>query len=208
MGEIFIPEKLFGKIEITKLQDNFLALLGKHFEISEVSIFQTPLCTGQYFKVNRLNQDILSVLNGEVGTRYFIDYDHIEGAYEVAGSSILKPSDMSENIVKISKEFEEITAQLSGDGLMTFSKKQEIKNKIENTFFTLSGILFLLYHLKNKSHQNSQELGEYDGVEEFEGQAKLLNETSKTKRVELDAQIQKFESMSEVFFKTIEKIFL
>jgi hypothetical protein len=80
----------------------------------------------------------------------------------------LKPDDINNNIIKISEEFEKIMQELSGNKLLTQSKKVEIQNKINTTFFTIAGILFLLYSMRDKSLLNYEELSSYNGMVEYE----------------------------------------
>jgi hypothetical protein len=62
--------------------------------------------------------------------------------------------------------------------------------------------------MRDKSLLNYEELSSYNGMVEYEWQAGLIWEAAKTKHIELTAQISKFENKSEVFFTTIQKIFL
>ena len=101
---------------------------------------------------------------------------------------------MDEEIQSIQKNFAYITQELSSTKLLTLSKKQIIRSKIDETFFTLSGILFLLYSLKEKTLENTQLLENIDQKNiEMSAQAELLQETNKTKILEIQSQIDKFE---------------
>ena len=101
---------------------------------------------------------------------------------------------MDEEIQSIQKNFAYITQELSSTKLLTLSKKQTIRSKIDETFFTLSGILFLLYSLKEKTLENTQLLENIDEKNiEMSAQAELLKETNKTKILEIQSQIDKFE---------------
>lgn len=101
---------------------------------------------------------------------------------------------MDEEIQSIQKNFAYITQELSSTKLLTLSKKQTIRSKIDETFFTLSGILFLLYSLKQKTLENTQLLENIDEKNiEMSAQAELLQETNKTKILEIQSQIDKFE---------------
>lgn len=208
MWEIFIPENIFDKISINKLSDNLLIQLQKHFDIREMSDFTSKYCYWKYIKVNNINQDILSLLNGEFGEKYFLDYDFLKYDLEVTGTKILKPENITQNILQISEEFEEIIKELLSSKLLTLSKKKDIQNKIEKIFFTISWILFLLYSLREKTNKNNEELKNYKWAIEFQAQAKLVSESAQTKYIELTAQIDKFEAKSELFFQAIQKIFL
>lgn len=208
MWEIFIPEKIFENIIINNISDHFLKLLKDNFTILEIKEFESVYCTWKYIKVPNINQDILSLLNGEFWEIYFVDYDFLKNDFVISGTKILKPEQITQNILQISEQFDEITQDLSSSKLLTHSKKQDIQNKIEKIFFTISWILFLLYNLRDKSIENYKELWEYNGNIEFEAQAELIWESAKTKQIELSAQITKFEAQSELFFQTIQKIFL
>jgi hypothetical protein len=208
MWEIFIPEKIFDKICINNIQENLLDLLETHFEISKISDFKSTYCSWKYFKIKNINQDILSLLNWEFWETYFVDYDFLKHDYDVSWTKILKPENITKNILQIWEQFNQITQDLSSNKLLTNSKKQDIHLKIEKIFFTISWILFLLYNLREKTRANYKELWEYNGKIEYEGQAALITESVKTKEIELSAQIDKFEAKSEIFFQTIQKIFL
>jgi hypothetical protein len=62
----------------------------------------------------------------------------------------------------------EITGVLSSEKLLTNSKKELIMKKIQATFFSLSGVVFLLYRLLEKSKKNREELEKYSGEVEYE----------------------------------------
>jgi hypothetical protein len=208
MWEIFIPEKIFNKIIINSPSEILMTLINDHFDILEKHIFKTTHCVWIYMKIKNPKQDLFSLLNGELWNKYFVDYDFLKEDFEILGIKILKPEDLSNNIIKISKEFEEIIQELSWNKLLTHSKKIEIQNKIKTTFFTIAGILFLLYNIRDKALLNHKKLSEYNWLIEYESQAALIRETAKTKSIELSAQISKFEKKSEEFFSTIQKIFL
>lgn len=208
MWEIFIPEIIFDKICINNIQENLLNLLEKHFEILEKRDFKSTYCIWKYLKIKDLNQDILSLLNWEFWETYFVDYDFLKQDFEISWTKILKPENITKNIIQISEQFAEITQELSSNKLLTNSKKKDIQLKIEKTFFTISWILFLLYNLREKSQDNCKQLWEYSGNIEYEGQAALIAESAKTKHIELTAQIDKFETKSEIFFQAIQKVFL
>lgn len=208
MWEIFIPEKIFNKIIINSPSEKLMVLINDHFDILEKHIFKTTHCVWIYIKIKDPKQDLFSLLNWELWNKYFVDYDFLKNNFEISGVKILKPEDLTNNIIKISEEFEVITQELSWNKLLTYSKKVEIQNQIKTTFFTISGILFLLYSIRNKSLLNHKELSKYNGMLEYEWQAELIAEVAKTKSIELSAQISKFENKSEAFFTTIQKIFL
>jgi len=208
MWEIFIPEKIFDKICINNIQEKLLNLLEKHFEVLEKQDFQSTYCIWKYLKIKNVNQDVFSLLNWEFWETYFVDYDFLKHDYKVSWTKILKPDNITQNIIQISAQFEDITKELLSNKLLTNSKKKDIQSKIEKIFFTISWILFLLYNLREKSQNNYKELWEYNGNIEYEGQAALISESVKTKHIELTAQIVKFEEKSEIFFQAIQKIFL
>ena len=97
----------------------------------------------------------------------------------------------------------EITAILNSDKLLTNSKKEEILEKIKNSLFALSWIIFLLYSLKQETQKNFEELNNYSWNIEYEAQAELLKETSLTKNIELQASIDKLENKVEMFIWVI-----
>ncbi|MDQ7022140.1 MAG: hypothetical protein Q9M97_01160 [Candidatus Gracilibacteria bacterium] len=100
----------------------------------------------------------------------------------------------------------DVTGILNSDKLLTNSKKEEILIKITNSFFSLSGVIFLLYSLKDKTQNNLNELNNYSGKIEYEGHASLLKETSITKNIELKANISKLEGKIEMFIGVINNL--
>jgi hypothetical protein len=208
MCEIFIPERLFDKIIINNISNNFLTLIQKNFEILEYKDFETQYCIWKSIKIKNPDQDILSLFNWEFWENYYIDYDFFKYSFETLWLQILKPESIWDNIWKISLQCNEIMQELSSIKLLTNSKKNEIHKKIEKIFFTISWILFLLYNLREKTIENLDELWNYTWEIEYEWQALLISESAQTKKIELSAQIIKFEEKSMLFYQAIEKIIL
>lgn len=208
MWEIFIPEYIFTKINMNTLSNDILELLKNNFKNIKIINFKSNYCIWKHITIQKIDQEFISLLNGELWEFYFIDYDFLQQDLISSGTKILKPEDITKNITKISWEFESIIYDLSWKKLLTNSKKIDIQNKINKAFFTISGILYLLYALRDKTCENQQELRDYTWVIELEAQANLIWESAKTKKIELTAQIEMFENKSRVFFETIQKIFL
>lgn len=207
--EIFIPEVLFDEIRINTFSESTYSLLQKNYKTIEKQSFRSKYCHATVLKLNKYDQDFISICNGEFWKYYFLDYDFDTQSFISSGRKILSPQMMDEEIESIQKNFAYITKELSSTKLLTLSKKQTIRSKIDETFFTLSGILFLLYSLKEKTLENTQLLENIDEKNiEMSAQAELLQETNKTKILEIQSQIDKFEWKAELFFQTIHKLFL
>ena len=104
MWEIFIPEKIFDKIQINNISDNLINLLQNNFKILEIKEFKSTYCIWTYIKFWKLDQDILSILNWEFWDTYFVDYDFLESDLESTWTKILKPEHITENILEISNK--------------------------------------------------------------------------------------------------------
>lgn len=207
--EIFIPEVLFDEIRINTFSESTYSLLQKNYETIEKQSFRSKYCHATVLKLKEYDQDFISICNGEFWKYYFLDYDFDRQSFISSGRKILSPQMMDEEIQSIQKNFAYITKELSSTKLLTLSKKQTIRSKIDETFFTLSGILFLLYSFKEKTLENTQLLENIDEKNiEMSAQAELLQETNKTKILEIQSQIDKFEWKVELFFQTIHKLFL
>ena len=135
-----------------------------------------------------------------------MDYDYIENNFEFLAMKIIWENKISKKINEIMLNISKITWQLNSNKLLTNTKKEEIKSKIDNSFFTLSWIIFLLYSLKKETENNLEELKQVNGKPEYEWQAMLLSETSITKKIELEAAIDKLETKIELFIDTIKSL--
>ncbi len=109
---------------------------------------------------------------------------------------------------KISEDFSYILKELNSSKLLTNSKKQEFLEKINYSFFLLSGIYFNLFVLLQKTEKNIFELENLNEKSEYEATATLIVETSKTKKVELEAEIQVFEEKLKLFYEITSKIYV
>ena len=208
MLEVFIPIKVNNSLEINYFSDKFKNIVSNSFWDVEINKFNSKLIYWIYLNSKKLDKDLIILLNWEFGVYYFLDYDALVNWISSFWTLILKPNDISNKIKNIYLDFEEIILELNSSKLLTNTKKEKIKDKIDNVFFMLSGILFLLYKLKNKTESNLEELNSYDWLIEYEWQASLLSETSKTKKIELEATIIKLEDKVEMFLNTINSLFL
>jgi hypothetical protein len=123
-------------------------------------------------------------------------------------TSILKLEHIEKHLKEIEYNIDEILKRLKSDKLLTNSKKEDIRKKINEVFFTLTWILFVLYKNKDLLEENYKNLKNYKWLEEYEAQAVLLKETTKTKKIEISTNLEKFENMIEFFLESLEKIFV
>lgn len=212
MLEIFIPTQIKNnKLEINRISANFLdAVKTLHWKVQN---FESTFFSGIKINTEIFNENIIILCNGEFWKKYFLDYDIDSPSLEerIVGRGILWVkiiwnNEIWNDIQKIMLNIAEITGILSSENLLTHSKKQEIVEKIQITFFSLSWVVFLLYELKEKAQENYDELSTYSWNIEYEWQAQLLKETSLTKNIELQASIDKLEGKIEMFIWVIWKI--
>ncbi len=209
MWEIFIPEKIFDIIHINNIWENILQIFEKHFWKYTKQSFESTYCKWIKFEFEQLDQDLVSILNGEFGKFYFIDYNFDKQNIITHGKKILWIWDIWDEIKSIENKFEKIIQELSSNNLLTISKKEKIHKNIKETFFTISWILFLLYWLKQKIIENLNDLENIDDNQiELKSQAALLRENNITKKIEIQAQIYTFEAKSQLFFQTIHSLLL
>ena len=208
MLEVFIPLKIKNNLEINYFSDKLWTIIKNSFLGIEIKVFETELITWIYLNTENLDLDLIVLLNWEYGRFYFVDYDFLLFSINCFWIKILKPDDISEKIKDIYLNFEEIILELKSSKLLTISKKEEIKTKINEVFFTLSWIYFVLYKLKTKTESNLKDLNSYNWLAEYEWQASLLSEVSKTRKIELEATIMKFEKQVEMFLETVNSLFI
>jgi len=207
MLEIFIPTLIKKqKIEINNLSNNFVDILKKSFSEIEITNFESTFFSWIKINTEILDENLIILCNWEFWENYFINYDFIKNINtQIFWIKIIWENKISDNIQKIMLNVAEITWILSSDNLLTNSKKEEILVKIKNSFFSLSGVVFLLYSLKEETEKNVDELTNYSWKIEYEWQALLLKETSITKNIELKANIDKLEGKIEMFIWVILK---
>lgn len=209
MWEIFIPEKIFDTIQINIIWNNIWEIFDIHFWKYTQEAFESTYCRWVKFKFEELDQDLVAILNGEFGKFYFIDYDFDQKNIITHGKKILWAWDIWNEIKNIEGKFEKIIQDLSSNNLLTISKKQDIYTNVQETFFTISGIFFLLYWLKQKVIENLSDLENIDDKQmELKSQAQLLMQNNITKKIEIQAQIDTFESKSQLFFQAIHSLIL
>lgn len=208
MLEIFIPTLIKNqKIQINSISDNFLKVLKNSFSNLKISNFESKFFSGIKIENNVFDEDLIILCNWEFWNNYFINYDFTKKInIKIFWIKIIWENKIWENIQKIMLDIAEITAILNSDKLLTNSKKEEILVKIKNSFFSLSGVIFLLYSLKEETEKNLKELNNYSGKVEYEWEAILLKETSLTKDIELKANIDKLENKIEMFIWVISKL--
>ncbi len=212
MLEIFIPIWIKKqKVQINDISDNFLNVLKNSFIDLEIINFESTFFEWIKIISKNLDENLIILCNWEFWNNYFIDYDISspllpkEGLGEV-WIKIIWQNKIWEKIQKIMLNISEITWILNSDKLLTNTRKNKILIKIRNSFFALSGVIFLLYSLEEKIEKNLEELNSYSWKVEFEGQASLLKETSLTKSIELKANINKLEGKIEMFIWVIGKL--
>lgn len=206
MLEIFIPQKIKNYWSINNISDNFLKIIHKSFNDLNIEKFESAFFEWIKIKSNIFNKNLIILCNWEFWENYFMDYDYIENNFETLGIQIIWENKISNKINEIMLNIYEITLQLNSNKLLTNTKKEEIKSKIDNSFFTLSWIIFLLYSLKKETENNLKELRQVKWKVEYEWQAMLLSETSITKNIELKAAIDKLEIKIELFIDTIKSL--
>ena len=208
MIEIFIPTKIKNNnLEINTISENFLKVLKGSFWAIFLEKFNSEFFSGIKLFSKKFDENLTILCNWEFWKNYFVDFDIFENKnIKTFWTKIIWKNEISKNIEKIIEDIWEITAILSSKNLLTNSKKEEILTKIKNTFFSLSGIIFLLYSLKEKTEKNIKNLENYSWEIEYEWQAFILKETAITKKIELQANIDKIEWKIKIFLELIWKI--
>lgn len=74
MLEIFIPTEIPGILSLHTIDSGFLSLIQDHFSAT-IQPFESPFFRGFHITVSNENQDIVTLCNGQFGTKYFMDYD-------------------------------------------------------------------------------------------------------------------------------------
>ncbi len=209
MLEIFIPTHIKQRIFINDFSLDLKKILKKNFNIKKIEEVNSKTFSWVFFELEKFDLDLIILLNWEFWKFYFLDYDIIKHKnIKTFWTSILKIEQIEKNLGKIETDITEILEVLNSNNLLTNTKKEDILIKINKIFFSLSGIWFILYKNKLELEKNSKTLENYKWLVEYEAQAKLLKQLSKTKKIEISANLEKFENMLEIYLEALEKVFI
>jgi len=204
MLEIFIPIEIKWYQKINDIRDEFLNIINTNFDNLQIHEFDSTFFSWVLLKLDYFSEDLIVLCNWEFWENYFVDFDYLENNFDFLGVKILWENQIWDKIWEIMQDFTQITSMLNSNNLLTNSKKELIKDKVTNSFFTLSWVVFLLYSLLKETKNNIKELEEIDWKVEYEWQAMLLNETQKTKQIELQAWIDELEWKVEIFILAVK----
>ncbi len=207
MLKVFIPEKIFKKFSINSFEKLNLENLEKNFKNLKITDFQAKFIEGKYFELDE-DLDFLVFCNGFFWKKFFYEMDFTHKQIFTFWKSFYNDKNYFDDFEKISEDFSYILKELNSSKLLTNSKKQEFLEKINYSFFLLSGIYFNLFVLLQKTEKNIFELENLNEKSEYEATATLIVETSKTKKVELEAEIQVFEEKLKLFYEITSKIYV
>lgn len=208
MLEIFIPTEIKWYLEINKPSNNFLNIIKNDFKNLEISNFNSTFFEWIKIKSDKFLEDLIILCNWEFWEFFFIDFDPIKNSFNYLWTQIIWEKQIQNKIEKITKNISFIVWELNSKKLLTNTKKEKIKEKINQSLFSLSWIIFLLYKLKQKTTQNITELTDYKWKIDYESEASLLSEVSKTKQIELQAWIDKLEGRVELYIKALKQFIL
>ena len=208
MLEIFIPIDVNKDYVINNFSSKLRDLLEEKFIDIKIENFNSNFINWFFLSTESIDIDLIILLNGEFWEFYFIDFDVLEKDVISLWIIILKPKELLNNINSINSEINQIVSDLKSNKLLTTSKKVKIRSRLDKIFFTLSGVLFLLYKLKQKTSFNIDELVSYKWKIEYEWQASILKETSKIKEIELNWMITKLELKVESFLWVINTLLI
>jgi len=204
MLEIFIPIEIKWYQKINDIRDEFFNIIKENFDNLQVQDFDSTFFSWVFLKLDYFSEDLIVLCNWEFYNHYFVDFDYLENSFDFLWVKILWENQISDKIWEIMQDFTQITSMLNSNNLLTNSKKELIKNKVTNSFFSLSWVFFLLYSLLIETQNNIKELEKLEWKVEYEWQAMLLNETQKTKQIELQAWIDKLEWKVEIFILAVK----
>lgn len=206
MEEIFIPTDFQKSQKINTISWEFLELC-KHFETCEITEFSSSFLNGITLKFTwNIPQDCVSICNGEFWGFYFIERKFLQNKIHSSGSTILGDSSIFDSIPDISTDIMNIIEQLQSKKLLTRSAMEAINGKITKICFTLSWIIYTLESMKQISSENEEELKSYDGAIEYTSQAELLGKVSKSKREDIERNLEQLYPKIEIFLDCINKI--
>jgi hypothetical protein len=208
MLEIFIPTEIKWYLEINVIRNKFLDILENSFQKLKIKKFNSTFFSWIKIESDIFIEDLIILCNWEFWEFYFIDYDFTKDIFEYLWTKIIWENKIEKKIEGIMLNIDFITWELTSTKLLTNTKKQEIKQKIDSSLFSLSWVIFLLYTLRNKTIENIWELDNYKWKVDLEWQAKLLWELSLTKEIELQAGIDKLEWKIELYILTLRRFVL
>ncbi|OIP51977.1 hypothetical protein AUK10_04180 [Candidatus Gracilibacteria bacterium CG2_30_37_12] len=202
MLEIFIPTEIPDILLLHRVDSGFLALLQDNFVVT-IRPFETRFFRGFHITSKDLTQDIVTLCNGTFGSEYFIDYDWENTHIMTLGKRFFQPDSIGQELQSITSDFDSIVRTLNSDTLLTNSKKEESIQKIQHSFFLLSGVIFNLTELLRKTREHVLELEvlsrDASQKSEYQGQSALLMEPLKTKEIELTSSIVLLEQKIAMF---------
>lgn len=212
MIDIFIPTKIKlwddDYLNINIISNNFLNLLKNNFFDINISWFDSNQFEWIKLYWDNFSEDLIILCNWLFWEHYFADYDFFWFDFNCLWSKIIWESQIDEKIELIISDISYILNILSWDKLLTNSVKSSVSNKIKQTFFLISGLVYILYNLKYKTQKSIEELNNYDWLEEYEWQSKLLLEPLVTKKLELEASIGRIETQIWFFIWSIKKLII
>lgn len=204
MLEIFVPIEIHNYGKINTISDTFLDIVRESFPKIKIEKFDSKLFKWLHIISADFNERLIILCNGAFWDTYFVDFDYIEHNFEFLGIKIVWENKVTDNIQNITSNFTQIVADLQSKKLLTNSKKEIIKNKIDSSFFALSGVVFLLYNLLWKINTNLTELDSISAEVHYGWPAEVLAETSLTKKIEIESEIKKTEIQLELFIDAIK----
>jgi hypothetical protein len=211
MLEIFVPTiiKKFN-LEINKISDNFLDVLWtNNFYSIKLKKFNSNFFEWIKIFSKKFDKNLIILCNWEFWEDYFLDYDRIKNKNIITfWTSIWQIKNLEKDLWKIQTNIDEILNFLKSNKLLTNTKKDEIKIKIQKIFFNLSGIAYILYENQKKLEENQKKLKDYNWLVEYESQAALLLQTTETTELKLQNSIEKFENMIKIYLETLAFIFI
>jgi len=207
MLEIFVPQKIFWKMSLNTFEIKDLIMLKNAFSLNYEE-FRTEIISWTVLKISDNDEDIFIFANWAFWKRYFYDFDYWESRYSVFWKSFYHKDNYFSDLKNIEKEIFYVKEVLESNNLLTNTKKEELRKKVEDVFFLISWVYFHLYSLLDETNENIFDLENIDWKIEYEATASLIIETSKTKKVELEAVISGFEEKIKMFYGVISKLFI
>ena len=206
MLDLFIPIRIHKYWNIQKISDNFLSVLATTFLEYTLIHFESDFFFGYKIVFPYFDEDIISLCNWEFWSRYYVDFDVLEHrGVSVLWKHIAKESWLWDNLETTLGSVWKITEVLQSNALMTVSKKEKIIWQIEDSFFALSHIDYLLSELISKTDENLSELkGWWDRVE-YGSQKILLDEQNRIFQEKLLVYKKQFNTRIEEFITIVSK---
>lgn len=211
MFEIFVPTNIKNTLKIQDFPEKIRFLTEEKFSI-KWNYFDSKILQWFNLTANSNLEELIIISNWSFGSRYFIDYDWQNNNIEILGNIIMKPEKLSQEINNITNYFDEIKNILNSNNLLTFSKKDLIIDKIKDSYFTLSWLIFNLYNLLSKTEENLNELQKIQNNKEiwveFSWNSIIFKETLETKKIELEKEISNLELRTESFIDVTKKFLI